>query len=404
MIKSVDEQIEILTRGAQQITPEGGLRAKLEKSKRTGKPLIIKLGLDPTAPDIHLGFAVVLRKMRQFQDCGHQVVIIIGDFTAFIGDPTGRSKTRKQLTREEINENAKTYVEQLSVILDPNKTTVRHNSEWLDPLRFEDIIRLTSKLSVARMMERDDFTNRFREGVHISLHELLYPLAQAYDSVAIEADIEMGGTDQMFNILVGRDLQRELGQEEQIGFFMPLLVGLDGKEKMSKSLGNYIGIKETPSEQYGKTMSLPDELMEMYFTLCTDVPLEEVKLMMAECASGATNPKLVKQRLGREIVRIYHGDAAARDAEEEFTKVFSRHQTPEEIADVAICDAANMPAYKLLQAAGLVGSSSEGRRAIEGSGVYLNDSKVIDPSSPLEFRDGDVLRIGRRKYARLRHS
>jgi tyrosyl-tRNA synthetase len=288
------EQAARLRRGTQEIVPANGLEEKLLKAERTGKPLKIKLGLDPTAPDIHLGFAVVLRKLRQFQDLGHDVIIIIGDYTALIGDPSGRSATRPMLTKAEIESNAATYVNQLARILDKEKTRVRFNGEWLGKLDFAQVVWLTSKMSVAQVLPRDDFASRFAQHQEIRLHELLYPLAQAYDSVAIEADIEMGGRDQTFNILAGRDLQRELGQDPQVALFMPLLVGLDGIKKMSKSLGNYVGIMEPPLDMYSKLLSLSDGQMRDYFILCTDVPLSEIEELMEQAASGAVNPKEIK--------------------------------------------------------------------------------------------------------------
>jgi tyrosyl-tRNA synthetase len=287
---SVDEQVARLKRGTLAIVPEDGLRAKLEKSARTGKPLRVKLGLDPTAPDIHLGFAVVLRKLREFQDLGHTVVIIIGDYTALIGDPSGRSATRPMLSEDEIRANAATYVDQLARILDRAKTEVRFNSEWLGKLSFAELVRLSSRMTVAQVLQREDFAKRWEAHQPISLHELLYPLAQAYDSVAIEADIEMGGQDQTFNILAGRDLQKELGQDPQIALFMPLLVGLDGEKKMSKSLGNYVGIGEDPLTMYSKVMSLADAQMREYFLLCTDVPEAEFDTLLGEAASGPDQP------------------------------------------------------------------------------------------------------------------
>ncbi|MBC7808686.1 MAG: tyrosine--tRNA ligase, partial [Akkermansiaceae bacterium] len=282
----LDQQIARLTRGTELIVPENGLRTKLEKSAKTGRPLRVKLGLDPTAPDIHLGFAVVLRKLRQFQDLGHTVVIIIGDYTALIGDPSGRSATRPMLSKEEIQSNAATYVDQLATILDREKTEVRFNSEWLGAMGFADVVTLTAKMTVAQVLTREDFKKRWDAREPISLHELLYPLAQAQDSVAIEADIEMGGSDQTFNILAGRDLQAAIGQDPQIGLFMPLLVGLDGQKKMSKSLGNYVGIREAPLDQYSKILSLADAQMRTYFLLCTDVPEDEFDALLA----SATNP------------------------------------------------------------------------------------------------------------------
>lgn len=403
---SLEEQVTRLARGTQLIVPEDGLKAKLEKSARTGKPLIVKLGLDPTAPDIHLGFAVVLRKLRQFQDLGHTVVLIIGDYTALIGDPSGRSATRPMLSKEEIARNATTYVDQLAQILDREKTVVHFNSEWLGRLDFAEVVRLTSHMTVAQVLTREDFANRFAAHQPISLHELLYPLAQAYDSVAIHADIEMGGLDQTFNILAGRDLQGALGQEQQIGFFMPLLVGLDGHKKMSKSLGNYVGIAEAPSQMYGKVMSLADEPMRDWFILCTDAPEAEVNDLIARAASGELNPKLVKQRLAREIVTIYHGAAAAQEAEAEFNRVFSQHQIPDEMPDIIVPDEdnenGNVWVVRLITLAGFAKSNGEARRLVEQGGVTYDSEKVTDWQARLPIKEGAVLKVGKRNFARVK--
>lgn len=406
----IQQQAALLRRGSIGIVPEKGLEEKLEKSARTGKPLRVKLGLDPTAPDIHLGFAVVLRKLRQFQDLGHQVVIIIGDYTALIGDPSGRSATRPMLSREEIQENGRTYVDQLSRILDRERTEVRFNSEWLGPLDFADVVRLSSRMTVAQVMERDDFANRFAKGEPISLHELLYPLAQAYDSVAIEADVEMGGQDQTFNILAGRDLQREMGQDPQIGFFMPLLVGLDGVKKMSKSLGNYVGVSEPPDAMFGKLMSISDEMMQSYFELCTDVPMDEVAALLESARSGRTNPKDVKRRLAREIVAMYHGAAAADAADAEFERVHARRETPADMPEYAIDDAVikngRVWICRLLVAANLAASTGEARRLVEQGGVQLDGVKVPSPSAEFDpdELDNRVLKVGARHFRRLIHS
>lgn len=405
--KDVREMTTRLKRGTQGVVPENGLEAKLAKAEKTGKPLIVKLGLDPTAPDIHLGFAVVLRKLRQFQDLGHQVVIIIGDYTALIGDPSGRSATRPMLSSDEIKANATTYVDQLSRILDRDKTSVRFNSEWLGILNFADIIRLTSKMTVAQVMQREDFANRFAQHQPISLHELLYPLAQAYDSVAIEADIEMGGQDQTFNILTGRDLQREIGQDPQVALFMPLLVGLDGVKKMSKSLGNYVGIAETPDAMFGKLMSISDDMMQNYFVLCTDLPLDEVDALVRDAAAGTTNPKDVKRRLAREIIVQYHGNEAAEAADTEWQRVHSGHELPTDIPDVRLpADTAREGRVwicKLLVVAGMAKSNGEARRLLEQGGVVLNGEKVVDPNQEVDWNglNDVVLRVGARRFVRL---
>ena len=407
---NIDEQIAGLLRGTAGVVPAEGLRQKLEKSAKSGKPLKIKLGLDPTAPDIHLGFAVVLRKLRQFQDLGHEVILIIGDFTALIGDPSGRSATRPILTREQIEENARTYVDQLSIILDRNRTTVRFNSEWLEPLGFADVVRITSLVTVARILEREDFANRLKENRPISMHEILYPLAQAYDSVAIESDVELGGTDQTFNILMGRDLQTAFSQEPQVALFTPLLVGLDGEKKMSKSLGNYIGISEPPAQIFGKVMSVSDEMMETYFELTTQVPMPEVASLLEESRAGRANPKDVKRRLAREIVSIYHGEPAALQADEEFERVHAQHGRPEEIPEFTIppdrIRDGKVWVCGLLAAAGLAKGTGDARRLIEQGGVQLEGEKVRDPALEMAAAelDGKILQVGRRQFVRVRTS
>lgn len=402
---TIDEQFAAIKRGTLEITPEEGLKAKLKKSQETGKPLKIKLGLDPTAPDIHLGNAVVLRKMRQFQDFGHEVIIIIGDFTASIGDPSGRSATRPQLNADEIKQNAKTYYEQYCRILDESKTRVVFNSEWLGSLGFADVLKIAGKLTVARIMERDDFANRFAQGKPIGLHELLYPMCQAYDSVVLESDIEVGGLDQKFNIMTGRDLQTQYGQDEQIGLFMPILVGLDGVQKMSKSLGNYVGVTEPPKDMFGKLMSIPDELMRSYFELCTDVPLEEIDKITQGLESGKLHPMDVKKRLGREIVTIYHSAEAAAEAQAEFERVFSQREIPEDMPELVLeasdLENGSIWAPKLLVKAGMASSNSEARRLIQQGAVTLDGERITDPSASTALVDGQILRAGKLRFARI---
>ncbi len=386
---SPEEQLQLLKRGAAEIISEADLLTRLKE----GKPLRVKLGLDPTAPHIHLGFAVVLRKLRQFQDLGHQVVLLIGDFTARVGDPSGRSETRKVLTPEQIAENAATYKEQFSKILDPEKTEVRFNSEWLGQMSFADVITLASRTTVARTMERDDFEKRYREGLPIGLHELLYPLMQGYDSVALKADVEMGGTDQKFNNLVGRTLQKEYEQTPQVVFLMPILEGTDGVQKMSKSLGNYIGITEAPSEMYGKAMSIPDEIMRRYFELCTDVNMDEVDRRLRE-----DHPRDTKRSLAREIVRIYHGDEAAQAADDEFIRVFSKKGLPDEmpIVEVPSSDLTDGTLFivKLVVTANLAPSNKEARRKVEQGAVSLDGQKVTAVEN-VPVQTGQVLKVGR---------
>ncbi len=400
---SVEQQIELIARGTFDIVPKAELKAKLLKSAKDGKPLQIKLGLDPTAPDIHLGFAVVLRKLRQFQDLGHEVVIIIGDYTALIGDPSGRSTTRPMLSSEEIAANGQTYVTQLAKVLDAEKTIVRFNSEWLGKLSFADLVGLASKMTVAQVLQREDFANRFSQGHPISLHELLYPLAQAYDSVAIHADVEMGGQDQTFNNLAGRALQKELGQEPQVVLLMPLLVGLDGVKKMSKSLGNYVGISEAPAEMFGKLMSISDALMPTYYELCTDVSMNDVRTLTD---ANATHPREAKKRLAREIITLYHSADDAQAADDEFERVHREHQVPDDMPEVAvpaeICDAdGHARVTALLVAAGLAPSSGEAKRLVQQGGVSVDGAKISDPAGLLRVQTGQVVKVGKNRFARL---
>jgi len=403
MAISVEEQFEIIKRGTAEIIPEDELIEKLKKSQKEGSPLRVKLGIDPTAPDIHLGFAVVLRKLRQFQDLGHEVALIVGDFTATIGDPSGKSKTRPMLSQEEVRENAKTYVEQLYKILDEDKTRVFYNGDWLAKMTFADVIQLASKYTVARVLERDDFTVRLAQNQPLYMHEILYPLCQGYDSVAIESDVEMGGTDQKFNNLVGRDLQREHGQEPQVVIAMPILVGTDGVEKMSKSLGNYIGITESSNEMYGKVMSIPDEPMIDYFKLTTDVPISEIKEIEKGLRNETLHPKTVKQRLAREIVTIYHRQQAAQAAEEEFTRVFRDHELPEDIPDVNVPNTlfkeGKIWIVRLLTHVNFANSNREARMLVEQGAVILNDEPITKPID-ISLENGTILKVGRR-FARL---
>jgi len=399
----IEDQMALLARGTTEIVPLTELKAKLEHSAKMGRSLQVKLGLDPTAPDIHLGFAVVLRKLRQFQDLGHEVVIIIGDYTALIGDPSGRSATRPMLSGEEIAANGRTYVDQLAKVLDPAKTIVRFNSEWLGKLSFADLVGLLSKMTVAQVLQREDFALRFGAGQPISLHELVYPLAQAYDSVAIRADVEMGGQDQKFNILAGRALQKELGQEAQVALFMPLLVGLDGVKKMSKSLGNYVGIGEAPPEMFGKLMSMGDALMPSYFELCSDVPMGEVAVLTDP---SRTHPREAKKRLAREIITLYHGAEAAQAADDEFERVHKAHEVPDEMPEVAVpadlCDAAGHARITaVLVAAGLAPSSGEAKRLVQQGGVSFDGAKVTDPAQTVLVQTGQVVKVGRNRFARL---
>lgn len=395
-------QLKTIASGAADIVPLEALKTKLA----TGRALTVKLGVDPTAPDLHLGHAVPLRKLRQFQDLGHEVVLIIGDFTALIGDPSGRSTTRPALTPEQVEANAATYIEQAFKILDPAKTTMRRNSEWLGPLGFADILRLASQFTVARILERDDFQKRYREGVGISLHELLYPMAQAYDSVAIQADVELGGTDQLFNLLAGRELMEKLGLEPQVCLTLPLLEGTDGVQKMSKSYGNYIGLTDAPDDMFGKVMSIPDELMVKYYRLCTSLVVDEIDALEAGLVAGTEHPNLVKRRLAREIVGLYHGAQAALSAEEAFDRVFRHGEMPEEVAEV--CVKRSDPVYLpgLMKDAGLAPTASEARRLIDGGAVKIDGEPVQLGEGTYELPwaaiDGRVLQAGKRRYARIR--
>lgn len=405
MEQELARQLEIIKRGTAEIVPENELIDKLKRSISQNKPLHIKLGLDPTAPDIHLGHTVVLQKLRQFQDLGHKITIILGDYTARIGDPTGKSETRKQLTEEQVLANAKTYEEQIFKILDRSKTTVVFNSQWLAPLTFADVIGLAAKYTVARMLERDDFAKRFNNELPISIHEFFYPLMQGYDSVALESDVELGGTDQKFNLLMGRHLQKEYGQEPQIALMMPILEGLDGVQKMSKSLGNYIGITDSPREMFGKTMSIADELMIRYFELVTPVPMEEIRKIEKGLQDDTLHPRDVKMRLGREIVTIYYGAEAALRAEEEFKNIFQKKELPDEIPEYRL-DSNELEdgviwLPKLLTLAGLVSGTSEGKRLVQQGAVKVDDEKYTDPNIKLIPKDGMIIKAGKRKFAKI---
>lgn len=400
-----EEQLEIIRRGAAEIISEEELLKKLRRSEETGKPLKIKAGFDPTAPDLHVGSAVVIRKMKHFQDLGHEVIFLIGDFTGLIGDPSGKTATRRQLSREEVGKNAKTYEEQIYKILDPAKTRIEFNSRWCDEMKFEDVIGLTSRYTVARILERDDFSKRMADNQPISILELLYPLVQGYDSVALEADVELGGTDQKFNLLVGRTLQREYGQDPQVILTMPLLEGTDGVQKMSKSLGNHIGISEPPDEIYGKTMSVADELMWKYFALATEVPETEIEKLRSSVESGGLHPKQAKQRLAREIVTLYHGQAEALAAEKRFEKVFARKELPDEMPSLVIkqsdMSGGKVWVVKMLVQAGFADSNAEARRLIQQGGVRINQQEITLDNSDVSVKNRDVLQAGKRRFVQI---
>lgn len=397
---SAAEQFRLISYGVADLLPEDEFKKKLEKAVATNTPLIIKLGLDPTAPDIHLGHTVVLRKLKLFQDFGHKVIILIGDFTARIGDPTGKSVTRPPLTEEQVITNAKTYQEQIFKVLDPEKTEVRFNSEWLSKLDFADVLKLASKYTVARMLERDDFHKRYTEGRPISIHEFMYPLMQGYDSIALKADVEFGGTDQTFNLLMGRHLQGEEGMPEQTIITMPILEGLDGVQKMSKSLGNYIGISEAPSEMYGKAMSIPDELMMRYFMLVTDMSIEEQEQLTKDLESGAAHPRDVKMKLAHTIVRLYHGEEAANFGQDEFVRVFQKHAMPTDIPEYKVV-ITEEPVFvpQLLSDAGLTASNGEARRSIKAGAFKIDGEKCNEEH--IVLKDGMVLQVGKRKFIKI---
>jgi len=400
----IKEELELLKKGVEEMVSDEELLKKLERSRKEGRPLKVKAGFDPTAPDLHLGHTVLIQKLKQFQDLGHQVVFLIGDFTGMIGDPTGRAEARKALSHQEVEENARTYQEQVFKILDPDKTIVAFNSEWLSPLGAEGMIRLAAKYTVARMLERDDFKKRFKEGVPIYIHEFLYPLLQGYDSVALEADVELGGTDQRFNLLVARDIQREYGQEPEVIMMLPILEGLDGLQKMSKSLGNYVGITEPPQEMFGKLMSISDELMWRYYELLSDLSPAEISVKREMVAKGELHPKRAKMDLAREIVARFHGEEAAQKAEEEFERVFKERQLPSEMPEFTIVsekEAVWLP--RILTAVRFARSTSEAIRAIHQGGVRWDGDRITDKDTEIPCDDREhVLKYGKKRFARIR--
>jgi len=396
---TVEEQIKIIRKGVNEIIGLEELEEKLKKAQKENKPLTVKLGLDPSAPDIHLGHTVVLRKIKQLQDLGHKAIIIIGDFTGMIGDPTGKSKTRKALTKEQVLENARTYEEQIFKVLDKEKTEVRFNSEWLSKLNLEDVIKLASTMTVARMLEREEFKKRFEGNLPISIHEFFYPLMQGFDSVEIKADIELGGTDQRFNVLMGRMLQKEYGQEPQSTIFMPLLEGTDGKEKMSKSLGNYIGIDEPAEIMFEKSMTIPDELIIKYFELVTDIHPDVIEEISKELESGKTNPRDIKIKLANEIVKLYHGVENAKEAEERFKSVFQQGQIPKDIQIIEIV-LKEFDLLNILVDNKLINSKKEVRRLVEQGGIKVNNKKLKELSE-IEIQDEMVIQIGKKKFLKI---
>lgn len=398
----VMRQMAIYSQGVQEIIPTEELENKIAKSIVENKPLKIKLGLDPSAPDVHLGHTVVLNKMRQFQENGHIIQLIIGDFTGKIGDPTGKSIARKQLTDEEVKHNAKTYFEQFAKVIDMDKVELHYNSKWLSKLNFEEIIQLSGKITVARLLERDDFEERIAFGKPISLHEFFYPLMQGYDSVVLECDIELGGTDQHFNILMGRHFQEKFGKEKQVALLMPLLEGLDGVEKMSKSKKNYIGIDESPQEMYGKSMSIPDELMDKYFELITDFSPEQIRDIKEQMKTGVLHPRDAKMLLSKTIVRMYHGIEEANKAEQHFISVFQKGDIPKEIPVISWQGQREMSIIDFLVELQLFTSKSEARRMIENRGVKLNGKTVEDTKFQVNIMDELIVQVGKRKFVKIK--
>ena len=398
---SIEEQIALLERGVVECIGHDELVKKLKKSEESGVPLRIKAGFDPTAPDLHLGHTVLIQKLKHFQDLGHDVYFLIGDFTGMIGDPTGKSETRKALTREDVARNAESYKEQVFKILDPEKTKVVFNSEWLSKLDSFDMIRLASELTVARMLEREDFKVRFREGNPISIHEFMYPLIQGYDSVALEADVELGGTDQLFNLLMGRDLQRSRGQEPQVVITLPLLEGLDGVNKMSKSLGNYIGVSESANDIYGKVLSASDELMFRYYELLSDLSIDDIAALKADMDSGKLHPKVIKQQLARELTARYHSKEAAQQAEDNFEKVFRKGGLPDDIAEKKIQSDGDIWLPQLLMELEMVKSTSDGRRMIKQGAVSLDGEKVTDVKKNVSPEGEILVKVGKRRFCKV---
>ena len=396
---SIDKQLTLIQQGAEEIIPEDMLRDKLVQSRKNGQPLVVKLGCDPSRPDLHIGHAVVLRKLRHFQDLGHQAVLVIGDFTAMIGDPSGRNKTRPQLTLEETKVNAESYIDQAKVILDIDSLKICYNSEWLNAMNFSDVVNIASKYTVARMMERDDFKKRYKSETAISIHEFLYPLAQAMDSVHLDADIELGGTDQKFNLLVGRAIQREHGQEEQVILTVPLIEGTDGVNKMSKSYDNHIGLTDTPEDMYGKTMSIPDTMIEKYFLLDANADKAEMKRIQSQLADKSINPRELKRELALEIVTMYYSAEVAMVAEQHFDQIFIHKEVPEDILVIKLDE--DVALVNFIFTHNLVASKSEGRRLIDQGAVKLNDIKCSDRDQILKKGEEIIIKVGKRRFLKV---
>ncbi len=399
MFPPVKEQLEIIRRGVEELISEEEMVRKLENSIKTNQPLRIKQGFDPTAPDIHLGHTVGIRKLRQFQELGHTIVLIIGDYTGLVGDPSGKNETRPRLQYETLIKNAETYENQFFKILDRSKTEIHYNGEWFAKMKFDEIMNLAAKFTIARILERDDFTKRYKEGNPISLHEFFYPLMQGYDSVAIKADVELGATEQKFNLLTARDVQREYGQEPQVILTLPVLEGIDGGQRMSKSLGNYIGIDDEPDEMYGKIMSIPDNLILKYFTLVTDYSLARLEEVKRRLNDGQTNPMVLKKELARTIVQMYHSESAARQAEQNFEQIFSKKEIPDDIEEIIIPSSdLPKPLVKLLTECGAVSSNGEARRLIQQGGVRINDEKISNINYAIQNKGEYITKVGKRRF------
>lgn len=398
--KSVDAQWELISRGAEEIIPENDLKSKLEKSKSTGKPLVVKLGCDPSRPDLHVGHGVVLRKLRHFQDLGHEAILVIGDFTAMIGDPSGRNKTRPQLTLEEAKANAQSYIDQAGHILNIDTLKIVYNSDWLNVMNFSDVIRLSSHYTVARMLERDDFTKRYKSETPISIHEFMYPLAQGMDSVELQADVELGGTDQKFNLLVGRDLQREYDQSPQAIVTCPLLEGTDGHEKMSKSYGNDIGLTDSPEDMYGKSMSISDDMIEKYFLLAADADEATMSEVKAQLSDTTVNPRDVKRALGRALVELYHGKDAAHQAEQHFDQVIVNKDAPEDMDEIILSK--NWSIIDIIADNGMTKSKGEARRMMKQGAVRIDNEKVTDIDLVISKGNEIVIKVGKRRFLRVK--
>ena len=400
--QEVERQFNILSRGCEELINEIEFKKKLEKSITTGKPLRVKLGIDPSGTELHLGHAVPLRKLKQFQDLGHEVFFLIGTFTGRIGDPTGKSETRKMLSEEQVMENIKTYLDQVKLILDLDKINVVYNADWLEKLNLADVLKLLSMFTVSQMISREDFAKRLSENKPVSLIEFMYPILQGYDSVELKADIELGATEQKFNLLRGRDLQKNFGQEQQICMIMPILVGLDGVEKMSKSLGNYIGVKDTANDMFGKIMSISDELMENYYTMITEIPSEEIKKMKENIANGSLHPMEAKKQLGAEVVKIYHGEQAAVEARDWFENVFSKRNLDVELPELEVEYNEIGVIDLLVKETQLVKTTSEARRLIEQGGFKINDEAIKDVKATVKVESGMIVRAGKKKIVKIK--